>query len=78
MRLEKETKALGNIFRLQSGGQIMDTVLNCEVTCSYPFKRSHLPELGVVWFAVVAESLSEVVSICEGRHCLCNIPGIQR
>lgn len=63
MRLEKETKALGNIFRLQSGGQIMDTVLDGEGTCRYPFKRSQLPELGVVWFAVVAESLAEVVSI---------------
>lgn len=40
----------------------MDTVLNDEVTCRYLSKRSHLPELGVVWFAVVAESLT-VVSI---------------
>lgn len=57
MGLEKETNALGNIFRLQNGGQIMDTVLNSEVTRRYPFKRSCLPELGVVWFVTMAESL---------------------
>lgn len=78
MRLEKETKALGSGFRLQGGGQIMGTVLNSEVTRSYPFKRSHLPELGVVWFAVMAESLIGVVSTCDSRHCLCKIPGICR
>lgn len=62
MRLAKETKASGNISGLQGGGQIMDTVLTAEVTRRYPFQRSHLPELGVLGFAVVAESLAEVLS----------------
>lgn len=62
MRLEKETKASGNNSGLQSGGHIMDTLLTAEVTCRYPLERSHLPELGEVCFAVVAESLAEVVS----------------
>lgn len=38
MRLEKQTNAFGSIFRLQNGGQIMDTVLNSEMTCRYPLK----------------------------------------
>lgn len=56
MRLEKETNALGHIFRLWNSGQIIDTVFNSGVTCRYPFKRSCLSELGVVWFVMMTES----------------------
>ncbi|RMB98355.1 hypothetical protein DUI87_25261 [Hirundo rustica rustica] len=49
----------------------MDTVLSGEGTCRYPLERSHLPELGEVGFAVMAEPLAEVVSFCD---CLCNVP----